>query len=107
MGFYNTNGISETTNFIFILSSIRKNMDVRWIILYTNCNVQQLYQSENSLCVYILWPSLNVGKNVILNKYMDWLFERQVCGKNILYKNILAILEDPKFSHIQIKVGLQ
>lgn len=99
MGIYNTgtNGISKTRHFIFILSSIRKNMDVHWIILYTNFNVQQLYQWEISLCIYILWPSLHVCNYVILNKY--WIVQRLVCEKNIPYKNIIAI----KFSHIQIK----
>lgn len=104
LGFYNTgtNGISKTRHFIFILSSIRKNMDVHWIILYTNFNVQQLYQWEISLCIYILWPSLHVCNYVILNKY--WIVQRLVCEKNIPYKNIIAI-KDLKFSHNQIKVS--
>lgn len=70
--------------------------------LYTNFNVQQLYQWEISLCIYILWPSLHVCNYVILNKY--WIVQRLVCEKNIPYKNIIAI-KDLKFSHNQIKVS--
>lgn len=76
MGFYDTNGISKTRHCIDILSSFRENMDVHWIILYTNFNVQQLYQ----------WK---------ISYFKDWFVE-----KNILDKNILSI-KTSNFSNIQ------